>query len=115
MLFVCVFICFSDGPHDIKIQGPTQIKLEEELLLKCSSDSDPPANYQWMFNGTVIENRSVLFKVVHDFSDSGNYTCQAWNFVTGRTRSAARILSVVGVGGGTGKLEDALKITQNAI
>lgn len=103
MLFVCVFICFSDGPHDIKIQGPTQIKLEEELLLRCSSDSEPIASYRWIFNGTVVENQSVLLKVVRDFSDSGNYTCQAWNFVTGRRRSAARILSVVGAGGDTGK------------
>lgn len=98
-LFCCknfTTICFSDGPENIQISGPSEIHLEEILTLNCFAESKPSAGYTWTQNGTEIHKSSVFTKVISGFSDSGNYTCQATNNITGRTSSAVHGLSVTG-------------------
>lgn len=98
-LFCCenfTSTCFSDGPENIQILGPSEIQLEQTLTLNCFVESKPPASYTWTLNGINIHNSSVFTKVIRELSDSGNYTCQAMNNITGRTSSGVRGLSVTG-------------------
>ena len=87
---------FSDGPENVQIEGPSKIDFEQNLKLTCSAESEPPASYTWTLNGTEIHNSSVFTKVFTGFSDSGNYTCQAMNHITGRSSSAVHQVTVTG-------------------
>ncbi|XP_045071839.1 carcinoembryonic antigen-related cell adhesion molecule 6-like isoform X2 [Coregonus clupeaformis] len=81
------------GPDGMEIKGPTE--LGQQLTLTCSADSNPPASYTWMLNGTEIPGHSPEFtKEKSEYSDSGDYTCTATNDVTGNNTSEVHKLSV---------------------
>ncbi|XP_049440133.1 carcinoembryonic antigen-related cell adhesion molecule 5-like [Epinephelus fuscoguttatus] len=82
------------GPENVQITGPSEIHLNENLTLTCSAESRPPATYTWILNGTKIHNSAVFTKDNIQHSDSGIYTCEAMNDVTGRKLSADHELSV---------------------
>ncbi|XP_047453852.1 carcinoembryonic antigen-related cell adhesion molecule 6-like isoform X2 [Mugil cephalus] len=73
------------GPEKVQITGPSQIHLKETFKLTCSAESTPAATYTWMFNGSEILKDSAEFIKEAELSDSGSYTCQATNDITGRT------------------------------
>uniref|UniRef100_A0A674CXN3 Carcinoembryonic antigen-related cell adhesion molecule 1-like n=1 Tax=Salmo trutta TaxID=8032 RepID=A0A674CXN3_SALTR len=76
------------GPDGMEIKGPTEIEVGQKFTLTCSADSNPPASYTWMHNETEIPGHSPEFtKEKSEFSDSGNYTCTATNYVTGNKTS----------------------------
>ncbi|XP_075965818.1 cell adhesion molecule CEACAM5-like [Anarhichas minor] len=81
------------GPENVRISGPSEIHLNETLTLNCFAES-VPATYTWMLNGTKIHNSSVFTKNITEYSDSGDYTCEVMNNITGRTSSAVHGLSV---------------------
>lgn len=95
-LVIICSACVTDGPQNIGISGPSEIHSDQTLTLKCSAESKPAATYTWTVNGIEIHNSSVFTKVITGVSDSGNYTCQAMNNVTGRTSVAIHGLSVTG-------------------
>ncbi|XP_049902002.1 carcinoembryonic antigen-related cell adhesion molecule 5-like isoform X2 [Epinephelus moara] len=82
------------GPENVQITGPSEINPNENLTLTCSAESRPLANYTWILNGTEIHNSAVFTKDNIQPSDSGIYTCEAMNDVTGRKLSANHELSV---------------------
>ncbi|XP_045064328.1 carcinoembryonic antigen-related cell adhesion molecule 5 isoform X2 [Coregonus clupeaformis] len=49
------------GPDGMEIKGPTEIKVGQKFTLTCSADSNPPASYTWMLNGTEIPGHSPEF------------------------------------------------------
>ncbi|XP_025767436.1 carcinoembryonic antigen-related cell adhesion molecule 5 isoform X1 [Oreochromis niloticus] len=78
------------GPENVQIKGPNKINVKGTLKLTCSAESTPSARFTWFLNGTEIPNNSAEYiKEEVEFSDSGNYTCQAWNNITERTSSSA--------------------------
>ncbi|XP_062421601.1 carcinoembryonic antigen-related cell adhesion molecule 1-like isoform X2 [Pungitius pungitius] len=81
------------GPENVQIHGPSDIDLKTTLTLTCSAES-VPALYTWMLNSTEIHNSAVYTKINTEPSDSGFYTCEVMNNVTGRTLSAVHGLSV---------------------
>nr|XP_033487503.1 hemicentin-1-like [Epinephelus lanceolatus] len=85
------------GPENVQITGPSQIHLNENLTLTCSAESRPLATYTWILNGTEIHNSAVFTKDNIQHSDSGIYTCEAMNDVTGRKLSADHELSMGGL------------------
>lgn len=95
-IFYYLFYCVTDGPENIGISGPSEIHPDQTLSLTCSAESKPAATYSWTVNGTEIHNSPVFKKVITGASDSGNYTCQATNNVTGRASVAVHGLSVTG-------------------
>ncbi|XP_040900301.1 carcinoembryonic antigen-related cell adhesion molecule 1-like [Toxotes jaculatrix] len=89
------------GPENVQIKGPREITLTHTLKLNCSADSTPTAIYTWKVNDTeILSNSAVFTKKVTELSDSGNYTCEATNHITGRTSSAVHGLSVTETPGG---------------
>ena len=89
-------ICFSDGPENVQITGPSEVHVGKSFTLTCSADSTPSATYTWKLNGTEIHNSTDFTKNNADLSDSGSYTCQAMNSITERTSTAVHGLSVTG-------------------
>ncbi|KAL3980509.1 protein SMG9 [Sarotherodon galilaeus] len=78
------------GPENVQIKGPNKINIKGTLNLTCSAESTPSARFNWFLNGTKISNTSAEYiKEEVELSDSGNYTCQAWNNITERTSSSA--------------------------
>ncbi|XP_039475466.1 carcinoembryonic antigen-related cell adhesion molecule 5-like [Oreochromis aureus] len=77
------------GPENVQIKGPNEINIKDTLKLTCSAESTPSARFTWFLNGTEILNNSAEYiKEEVEFSDSANYTCQAWNNITERTSSS---------------------------
>lgn len=95
MLYIFT-VCFSDGPENVQITGPSEIHLNQTLTLICSAESTPAASYTWTLNGTEIRNSAVFIKVITKLSDSGKYTCKARNIITEKTSSAVHGLTVTG-------------------
>uniref|UniRef100_A0A668STZ0 Carcinoembryonic antigen-related cell adhesion molecule 5-like n=1 Tax=Oreochromis aureus TaxID=47969 RepID=A0A668STZ0_OREAU len=78
------------GPEKVQIKGPNKINVKGTLKLICSAESTPTARFTWFLNGTEIPSTSAEYiKEEVELSDSGNYTCQAWNNITERTSSSA--------------------------
>uniref|UniRef100_A0A3Q4HY59 Ig-like domain-containing protein n=1 Tax=Neolamprologus brichardi TaxID=32507 RepID=A0A3Q4HY59_NEOBR len=84
-----IFTCFSDGPENVQIKGPNKVNIKGTLKLTCSAESTPSARFTWFLNGTeILTNSAEYIKEEVELSDSGNYTCQAWNNITERTSSS---------------------------
>uniref|UniRef100_A0A3Q3F703 Ig-like domain-containing protein n=1 Tax=Labrus bergylta TaxID=56723 RepID=A0A3Q3F703_9LABR len=87
--------CFSDGPENTQIEGQHLIYLGDTFTLTCEAKSEPPANFTWLLNGTEILNSPEYTKKNAEVSDSGNYTCQAKNIITGRSSSSVHGVTVI--------------------
>lgn len=96
--YLLLFFFFSDGPENVQIKGPNQINIKGALHLTCSAKSTPSARFTWFVNGTETPRNSAEYiKEQVELSDSGNYTCQAWNNVTDR-RSSSTVHALIVTG-----------------
>lgn len=84
------------GPESAKVEGKLAVELEDLVALTCSVSSVPPANITWRINGTVIpkQTKNVLIIEKAAYKDSGKYTCEASNSVTGKSTTSSHDLSV---------------------
>ncbi|XP_013880785.1 hemicentin-1 isoform X2 [Austrofundulus limnaeus] len=85
----------SFGPEPFKVEGKDEVKISTEVVLICSPPSTPPANITWKLNGTLLNvktNKLVIENAL--YKDSGTYTCEAFNPVTGKTTTSTHTLSV---------------------
>ncbi|XP_040923790.2 carcinoembryonic antigen-related cell adhesion molecule 6-like, partial [Betta splendens] len=94
-----VKLSISYGADNVGISGPRKLEVEQTLVLFCSAESSPPADYTWTLNGKEMLNNSAVFiKHVTQCSDSGKYVCQARNQLTGRTSLREHSVSVQACG-----------------
>uniref|UniRef100_A0A3B3HP85 Ig-like domain-containing protein n=1 Tax=Oryzias latipes TaxID=8090 RepID=A0A3B3HP85_ORYLA len=81
-----VNILVSYGPENIKISvSPSQEFYEEgsEVILSCSADSKPSAQFSWFLNGTKLPDSGPELTLRNiQFSQRGDYSCQAFNSKT---------------------------------
>lgn len=85
-----------DGPETPTIMGPTVALEGDSVTLTCNASSNPPSNYTWLFNNTVVANMSEYFTPPLTVNMSGMYACMAYNNVTGGYSSIYTILIVHG-------------------
>ena len=87
---------FLDGPENMAISGPSIVATGTNVTLTCSDSSWPPSEVSWFFNGSRVATGPVYQKESVSPADSGQYNCTAHNKITGYSRSATKMLTVIG-------------------
>ncbi|XP_032128496.1 putative pregnancy-specific beta-1-glycoprotein 7, partial [Sapajus apella] len=67
----------------------------ENLHLSCFADSNPPAEYRWMVNGTFLPPGKEVSIPQITTKNTGLYVCFAYNSVTGKRTFAFKKIKVV--------------------
>ncbi|XP_041797830.1 carcinoembryonic antigen-related cell adhesion molecule 1 [Chelmon rostratus] len=83
------------GPETPVIDGPALAETGHTAVLRCSAKSIPPSQFSWWFNGSEVANTSVFTTGPLSFNMSGEYTCMAYNGVTGKNSTNSKMLTVV--------------------
>ncbi|XP_050993647.1 carcinoembryonic antigen-related cell adhesion molecule 5 [Labeo rohita] len=87
------------GPLNVKVEGKNAVKFEEPAKLLCFADSVPISKYSWKLNGTVMNISQAEINIEKaKVTDSGIYTCEAFNPITGKTETKTHKLAVTEVG-----------------
>ncbi|KAL7826449.1 hypothetical protein AOLI_G00316580 [Acnodon oligacanthus] len=87
------------GPEKVSIEGPKKAEVVDTVVMTCKVASIPPATYIWKFNGSLLEITTAEFKIEKpSFENSGIYTCEARNHITGLSQTATHNLLVKGEG-----------------
>ncbi|XP_051263033.1 carcinoembryonic antigen-related cell adhesion molecule 5-like [Dicentrarchus labrax] len=78
-----VKLSISFGPENINLKlSPSQEYYDEgsNIILMCSADSRPSAQIQWFLNGDLLSDTGPELRLMNiQMSQSGNYSCQAFN------------------------------------
>jgi len=82
------------GPDTPVISGPSLAEMGQEVVLHCSAQSEPPSQFSWYFNGSLVHNSSVYIIPYITLNMSGEYVCMAHNNVTGKSSSATTTIKV---------------------
>ncbi|TRY95582.1 hypothetical protein DNTS_018366 [Danionella cerebrum] len=93
------------GPEDVSVDGPEVVDSGIQMFLFCSATSEPPASFSWTFNGTdtgVTTSKYIIEET--DITNTGEYTCTAFNSITNRRDSQNHTLKVQQGGAGGGGL-----------
>lgn len=77
--------------------GEKTVEVNDKLTLTCVAPSVPPANFTWKFNGTVTDIKTATYAIENAvYKNTGTYTCEAHNAITGKTVTSTHNLSVKG-------------------
>lgn len=87
-----IFFLLSDGPDDVVIKGDKHAILGHSVMMNCSFTSYPAPTFVWKFNDSVLVGETTNCLTITNFEDknSGIYTCEASNSVTGLKRTATQ-------------------------
>ncbi|XP_074509279.1 cell adhesion molecule CEACAM5-like isoform X8 [Sebastes fasciatus] len=81
-----IYFNISYGPENINLTiSPSQEYFVEgsNISLSCSADSRPSAHFQWFLNGDLQSDTESELRLMNiQTSQSGNYSCQAFNSKT---------------------------------
>ncbi|XP_056097994.1 carcinoembryonic antigen-related cell adhesion molecule 5 [Rhinichthys klamathensis goyatoka] len=87
------------GPENVKVKAKNAVKFEEAIDITCSAESVPPSMYAWKLNDTVMNFTQAIYVIEKArAADSGMYTCEALNPITGITTKTTHKLAVTEVG-----------------
>ncbi|XP_045900470.1 carcinoembryonic antigen-related cell adhesion molecule 5-like [Micropterus dolomieu] len=85
------------GPRTPTIDGPAFAEKGNSAIFQCSAMSIPPSQFSWWFNGSIVANTSLFKTGPLSFNMSGEYTCMAYNYLTGKNSTTSKMLTVIGV------------------
>ncbi|XP_039475468.1 carcinoembryonic antigen-related cell adhesion molecule 6-like [Oreochromis aureus] len=87
-----VNLSISYGPENINlILSPSQgyFAVGSDISLTCSVGSRPPAQFKWFLNGDQLPDTGSELRLMNvQMSQSGNYSCQAFNSKTLRSQTS---------------------------
>ncbi|XP_073319630.1 cell adhesion molecule CEACAM5 [Pagrus major] len=83
------------GPEPVDVKGDSAVEVNDKVTLTCAAASVPPANFTWKFNGTLTDVKTAEYVIEEaKYKNSGTYTCEANNAVTGKKSVSSHFLSV---------------------
>uniref|UniRef100_A0AAQ5ZVB6 Ig-like domain-containing protein n=1 Tax=Amphiprion ocellaris TaxID=80972 RepID=A0AAQ5ZVB6_AMPOC len=85
------------GPETPIIQGPDFAETGGYAVFNCSAMSVPPSHFSWWYNGSMVANTSVFKAGPLSLNMTGEYTCMAYNNVTGKNSTNSAMLTVIGM------------------
>ncbi|XP_042279318.1 hemicentin-1-like [Thunnus maccoyii] len=83
------------GPETPIIYGPSFAEMGHYAVFNCSTVSVPTSNFSWWFNGSLLANTAVFTADHLSLNMSGEYTCIAYNYVTGKNSTNSTMLTVI--------------------
>ncbi|XP_023117529.3 carcinoembryonic antigen-related cell adhesion molecule 1 [Amphiprion ocellaris] len=83
------------GPETPIIQGPDFAETGGYAVFNCSAMSVPPSHFSWWYNGSMVANTSVFKAGPLSLNMTGEYTCMAYNNVTGKNSTNSAMLTVI--------------------
>ncbi|XP_072122200.1 cell adhesion molecule CEACAM5-like isoform X2 [Mobula birostris] len=87
------------GPENMNLSvKPTDedITLGTNVTFECSAQSIPRPEFEWLFNGETLDHRGPKLELVDvRRNNSGNYTCHAYNNMTGYYMRSTRTLNLI--------------------
>ncbi|KAM7383227.1 hypothetical protein PAMP_002898 [Pampus punctatissimus] len=83
------------GPETPITYGPSFAETGRYATFNCSAISVPTSNLSWWFNGSLMANTSVFTTGILSLNMSGEYTCVAYNYVTGKNSTKSMMLTVI--------------------
>ncbi|XP_068426958.1 carcinoembryonic antigen-related cell adhesion molecule 20, partial [Clinocottus analis] len=85
----------NHGPEPAMVTGEKAVEVNDKVELDCFAASVPPASYTWRFNGTMTDVKTAKYLIeMARYKNTGTYTCEASNAVTGKNSSYTHTLSV---------------------
>lgn len=99
----CLFL--TVGPNNVRISGPKLAETGDTVMFNCSASSWPSSHFSWYFTNDstqmleLVANGSSYTTKPLTLESRGNYTCMAYNNVTGLNSSASMELAVLGENG----------------
>uniref|UniRef100_A0A4W5QKG0 Ig-like domain-containing protein n=1 Tax=Hucho hucho TaxID=62062 RepID=A0A4W5QKG0_9TELE len=84
------------GPKQPVIAGAPIAETDQRVTFNCSDSSQPPSQFSWFFNGSQVATGSVYKTGPLTLASHGEYTCVAFNNITGRNSTVSKMLTVVG-------------------
>ncbi|XP_051520456.1 carcinoembryonic antigen-related cell adhesion molecule 20-like [Myxocyprinus asiaticus] len=87
------------GPVNVKVSGKNAVKFDEAIEISCSAESVPASTYTWKLNETMMDFSLASLRIEKaSQKDSGTYTCEAHNPITGMTMKTTHKLAVTELG-----------------
>uniref|UniRef100_A0A3Q3GAQ5 Ig-like domain-containing protein n=1 Tax=Labrus bergylta TaxID=56723 RepID=A0A3Q3GAQ5_9LABR len=83
------------GPLTPVVKGPSYAEIGQEVNFDCYAKSVPPSHYSWWYNGSEVANTSVYKTSPLTLDMSGEYTCMAYNNITGKNSTSSQRLTVI--------------------
>ncbi|XP_071252858.1 hemicentin-1-like isoform X1 [Salvelinus alpinus] len=83
------------GPEMPVITGPAIGVTGHNLTLNCLASSQPPSQFSWFFNGSQVATGSEYETGPLTLASHGEYTCVAFNNITGRNRTVSKMLTII--------------------
>ncbi|XP_047216035.1 carcinoembryonic antigen-related cell adhesion molecule 5-like isoform X2 [Girardinichthys multiradiatus] len=83
------------GPENQVIKGPNKAKTGCIVTFTCKAVSDPPSEYKWFFNGSLVSNMSEYMTPSLRKEMSGKYICMAFNSMSWKNSTANITLTVI--------------------
>lgn len=84
------------GPEEPTIIGPAFAETGSMISFYCYAESRPTSHFSWWFNGSEVANTSCFYTYPVSFNMSGEYTCVAYNDVTGKNSTNSVMLTLIG-------------------
>ncbi|CAB1334002.1 unnamed protein product [Coregonus sp. 'balchen'] len=83
------------GPERPVIMNPDIAMTGHSVTFNCSASSQPLSQFSWFFNGSQVATGSVYETGPLTLASYGEYTCVAFNNITGRNSTVSKMLTVV--------------------
>uniref|UniRef100_A0A672J3C3 Ig-like domain-containing protein n=1 Tax=Salarias fasciatus TaxID=181472 RepID=A0A672J3C3_SALFA len=73
----------TSDPATVTVYSETNHAAGSDITMVCSADSSPPAQFTWYLNGSQLQDTGSELKLVDvNKTQSGSYSCQAFNTET---------------------------------